>query len=193
MTPASSPADYSADDPAELLRRVAAGRQGAWVELIDRYSSLVRARTSAYRLQEADALDVAQTTWLRLAENLDRIHTPDHLAGWLSAVASHECQRVARHRSRTVVAEVATLPAPEWEQAPEQAAVDGDVRRAVAVAITRLPPTRRALLAALFADDRKPYAQIARELGLPVGSLGPTRARVLNTLRRTLAASGIAA
>lgn len=187
------PPTRTTGDPTELLRRVAAGRPGAWAELIDRYTSLVRARTCAYHLQEADALDVAQTTWLRLAENIGRIHTPEHLAGWLSAVAAHECQRVARHRSRTVVAEVASLPAPEWEQAPEQAAVDGDVRRAVAVAISRLPPTRRALLAALFADDRKPYAQIAVELGLPVGSLGPTRARVLNTLRRTLAASGIAA
>ncbi|GAA3217840.1 sigma-70 family RNA polymerase sigma factor [Pseudonocardia petroleophila] len=183
----------TAEEPADLLRRVAAGCPGAWEDLIRRYGSLVRARTTAYRLQEADAHDVAQTTWLRLAENLDRIHTPGHLAGWLAAVAAHECQRVARDRTRVVVSDDAALPAPEWESGPEQAAVDGDVRRAVAGAIAGLPPRRRALLAALFAEDRRPYAQIAHDLGVPVGSLGPTRARLLRVLRRTLADSGIAA
>lgn len=183
----------TAEEPADLLRRVAAGCPGAWDEVLRRYGSLVRARTAAYRLQEADALDVAQTTWLRLAENLDRIRTPAHLAGWLAAVAAHECQRVARERSRVVVADTATLPAPDRESGPEQAAVDGDVRRAVAGAIAGLPPGRRALLAALFAEDRRPYAQIADDLGVPIGSLGPTRARLLRGLRRTLADSGIAA
>lgn len=185
-----APAD---EEPADLLRRVAAGRPGAWADLIGRYGSLVRARTAAYRLQEADALDVTQTTWLRLTENLDRIHTPDHLAGWLAAVAAHECQRVVRQRTRIVLAETVSPPASEWDPGPEQAAVDGDVRRAVAGAIATLPPLRRALLAALFAEDHRSYAEIADDLGVPIGSLGPTRARMLTILRRTLAASGIAA
>lgn len=182
-----------AEDPTELLRSVAAGRPGAWAELVERYSPLLEARTRRYRLQEADAHDVVQTTWLRLAENLDRIHTPAHLAGWLSAVTSHECQRVVRDHRRTVATEEPGFPTTDSVDGPEQAAVDGDVRRVLQDALADLPPRRRALLVALFAEERRSYAEIAREHGLPIGSIGPTRARLLMLLRRSLAHSGIAA
>ncbi len=180
-------------DPTALLRVVAAGRPGAWAELVDRYSPLLEARTRRYRLQEADAHDVAQTTWLRLAENIHRIHTPAHLAGWLSAVATHECQRVVRDHRRTVATDEPAFPVPDCHEGPEQAAVDGDVRRVLRDALAGLPPRRQALLAALFDEDRRSYAEIARDHDLPIGSIGPTRARLLMVLRRSLAHSGIAA
>ncbi|MCX6464685.1 MAG: sigma-70 family RNA polymerase sigma factor [Pseudonocardiales bacterium] len=175
----------------ELLRRVAAGHPGAWAELIDRYTPLLRSRTTRYRLQDADAHDVMQVTWMKLAENLDRIHTPEHLGGWLATVVSRECQRVARERGRVVLAEDAGESDPTPEAGPEQRAVEGDVAGLVRAAVAALPPRRRALVRALFAEDRRPYAEIARDLGMPIGSLGPTRARTLRELRGALELAGL--
>ncbi|WP_300014772.1 sigma-70 family RNA polymerase sigma factor [Pseudonocardia sp.] len=180
-------------DPVELLRRAQAGDQAAWNALVRRYTPLLRARIGGWRLQEADAFDVVQTTWLRLAENIHRIHTPVHLGGWLATVVSRESQRVARGRGRAVLAEDTVALTPDPAPGPEQRAVDGDVHRVLRGAVAELTPRRRELLAALFADDRRPYAEIARRLGVPIGTIGPTRARALGDLRRALELSGVAA
>lgn len=180
-------------DPAELLKRVRAGDQDAWNALVARYTPLLRARIACWRLQEADAFDVTQTTWMRLAENIHRIHTPAHLGGWLATVVTRECQRVARGRSRAVLAEDTVALVPDPGPGPEQRAVDGDVHRMLRSAVDGLPQHRRELLLALFADDRRPYAEIARCLGVPIGAIGPTRARMLGDLRKALALSGVAA
>ncbi len=172
-----------------LLRRVADGRPGAWAELVVRYTPLLRSRAASYRLQEADALDVMQVTWVRLAENIGRIHTPEHLGGWLATVVSRECQRVVRERRRLVPTEGVGETGVCHRPGPEQHVVDGDLAGRVRAAVAALPPRRRDLVLALFADERRPYARIARDLGLPVGSLGPTRARTLNELRRMLEAT----
>lgn len=180
-------------DPEDLLRRARTGDQGAWNALVRRYTPLLRARIAGWRLQEADAFDVAQTTWMRLAENIHRIHTPAHLGGWLATVVSREAQRVARGRARAVPVADAVLLTPDPAPGPEQRAVDGDVQRVLRGAVAELPPRRRELLLALFADDRSPYADIARRLGVPIGTIGPTRARMLGDLRRALELSGVAA
>jgi RNA polymerase sigma factor (sigma-70 family) len=149
---------------------------------------MLRGRVRRYRLQDADEHDVIQVTWLRLAQNLDRIHTPAHLAGWLAAVASRECLRVRKHARRAVT--VADLEPAVTDTGPEQVVVDeltrAELRAAVTGALAALPPRRRELLQALFADDGRSYARIARDVGIPVGSIGPTRARVLAQLRRQL-------
>jgi sigma-70-like protein len=90
-------------DPADLLLRAAAGHADAWAAIVARYTPVLRGRVRRYRLQDADAHDVIQVTWLRLAQHLDRIHTPEHLAGWLAAVANRECLRVLRDTARIVV------------------------------------------------------------------------------------------
>lgn len=178
-------------DPADLLSRVAAGRSNAWAELVQTYTPLLRARVRRYQLQDADAFDVMQTTWVRLSENLDRIHTPQHLAGWLATVVSRECLRVLRMQSRTVLGDEFGLDQADEGQDPEQRAVDSADARELHTAIADLPPQRQALLAALFAGDGKSYAEIAHDLDIPVGSLGPTRARTLRELRRLLERRGV--
>lgn len=173
----------------ELLRRVADGRPGAWAELIARYTPLLRSRAARYRLQEADTLDVMQVTWVRLAENIGRIHTPEHLGGWLATVVSRECQKVGRERRRMVLVEGVGESDAAAEPGPEQRAIDNELAGRMRVAVAALPPRRRDLVLALFADERRPYARIARELGVPIGSLGPTRARTLRELRGMLEAT----
>lgn len=174
-------------DPADLLAAVAAGRPGAWAELITRYTPLLRARTARYRLQEADAHDAVQITWLRLAENVHRIHTPAHLGGWLATVVARECQRIGRERGRLVPVEDAGEDDAATAPGPEERALDADTAGRVRAAVAALPPRRRALVEALFAGDGRGYAQIAADLGMPIGSLGPTRARTLRELRVVLA------
>jgi RNA polymerase sigma factor (sigma-70 family) len=177
-------------DPTDLLRRAAAGQTDAWATIGARYTPMLRGRVRRYRLQDADVHDVVQVVWLRLAQNLDRIHTPAHLAGWLAAVASRECLRVLHEATRTVVSEEAGHAATDPESGPEQLAVDNvaraELHAAVDRAVATLPPRRRALLQALFAGDGRSYARISREIGIPLGSIGPTRARMLAQLRRQL-------
>jgi RNA polymerase sigma factor (sigma-70 family) len=191
MTTAAPPVPTPDDtDPADLLRRAAAGHADAWATIVTRYTPMLRGHVRRYRLQDADAHDVVQVVWLRLAENLDRIHTPDHLAGWLAAVASRECLRVLHEATRTVVSPAAGQTVTDPETGPEQlavdAVVDAQVHAAVARVVATLPPRRRALVQALFADDGRSYARISRDIGIPLGSIGPTRARVLAQLRRQL-------
>lgn len=178
-------------DPTDLLQRAAAGHRDAWSELIRRYTPLLRSRAARWRLQEADVHDVMQTTWLRLAEHLDRIHTPEHLAGWLATVVTRECQRMGRERGRAVPAEDVGARTAASEPGPEQQTVDEDTAKLLRTAIGGLPPRRQDLLLALFQPERRPYSEIARDLGVPIGSLGPTRARTLLELRRVLEVAGI--
>lgn len=180
----------AADSTTDLLGPAAAGDRDAWVELVARYSPLLRARIRGFRLQEADAHDVMQTTWMRLAENLGRLHTPEHLAGWLATVASRECLKVLRAHGRTAPVDEVVLDLPDQAPGPEQIVVDRFTGGALRAAVGALPPRRRELLDALFAENRGPYARIAQEFGIPIGSLGPTRARALAELRTSLQRRG---
>jgi RNA polymerase sigma factor (sigma-70 family) len=171
----------------DLLARARTGDGAAWAELVRRYTPVVQARMRPYRLQEADRHDVAQTAWLRLAENLDRLHTPGHLGGWLATVVARESLRVAQRESRaTAGGELLLERLPDRAPGPAERAVAADVATRLWAAVAQLPPTRRALVHALFADGTRPYADIARELGMPIGAIGPTRGRALRALRASL-------
>ena len=173
---------------ADLLCRAAAGDQGAWEQLVDRYAGLVWSVTRDFRLADGDRADVAQTTWLRLLEHVDRIDDPSRLGAWLVTTARRECLRVLELRRRVVVSSfedgVQDAPAPEPEVDDGLLAAERarDVRRAV----DSLPPRWRALMGMLMADPAPSYAEISAVLDLPVGSIGPTRGRCLDRLRTLL-------
>ena len=103
---------------------------------------------------------------------------------------SRECLRILHDKRRTAVTAEPACATVDPGTGPEQRAVDtltrAEAQAALARAVATLSPRRRALLQALFADDGRSYAQISREIGIPVGSIGPTRARVLDQLRREL-------
>src|SRR6059058_4121041 len=93
----------------ELVRGAAAGDQAAWEEIVDRFAGLVWATARAHRLSRDDAADVAQTTWLRLVENLDRIQHPERLGAWLATTARHVSLRVISRGGREQPSEDADL------------------------------------------------------------------------------------
>jgi RNA polymerase sigma factor (sigma-70 family) len=170
-------------DLSSLVERARRGDQAAWDELVSRHAGLVWAITRAHRLSAADAADVAQATWLKLVEHLPRLRNPDALCGWLATTARRECLRVLKQADRVV-------PTPE---APDVAAdrpgpdakLIGDERAAVLwQALARLSGRDQMLLRVLAADPPPSYQQIGAALGMPIGSIGPTRARALARLRR---------
>ena len=157
-----------------------------------RYSRLVLARARSFRLQEADVLDAVQMTWLRLMENWHTIDDPERLGGWLATTVSRECLGILR-RSRHVTPEADVVEDQADPAAgPDQRAVDAETALMVRSAVSELPARRRDIVVALFEDDPSPYAELSRSLGIPTGSLGPTRSRSLRQLRSLLAERGLA-
>ena len=176
---------------ALLVPLAAGGDTRAWERLVDQYSKLIWSITVDYRLMESDAADVFQTTWLRLLEHIDRIQYPDRVGSWLASTARNECLRSLASRKKVVLGhdtdamEEAHAVAAEIDERLLAAERDQTVRDAMA----SLPARWQRLLEMLMADPPVPYAAISDQLGLPVGSIGPTRGRCLARLRVLLEAS----
>jgi RNA polymerase sigma factor (sigma-70 family) len=179
----------------DLVHAARAGSQDAWNALVDRFLPLVTAVIARYRLSAADADDVNQTVWLRLVENLETIREPRAVPGWLVTTSKNESLRIIRRRGRDTPVDPhgATLdhlgsstPDLDEELMREEAA------QALREAMLELSQARRDLLSLLLADPPLPYEEISRRLGIPIGSIGPTRARALEQLRNTQAMRALA-
>ncbi|MDQ3849044.1 MAG: sigma-70 family RNA polymerase sigma factor [Actinomycetota bacterium] len=180
----------------EVVRRLvhgaAAGDQRAWDELVEEFGGLVWSIARAHGLNDADAADVSQVTWLRLVEHLDRLHDPARVGAWLATTARRQCLQVCR----------TAAPIPAGDDLPDQVsdapapgatllARERDL--ALTSALARLPVRDRRLLRMLAADPAPSYAEVSAALGMPHGSIGPTRARALERLRREARREGLSA
>jgi len=167
----------------------AAARSGsseAWEAVVDRYSRLVHHAVASFRLSPADSADAVQATWVRLFEHADAIRCAGSLGGWLFTTARRECLAIIRRSSRYAFAEVEDLVAAEdLARGPEQTCIHAETTRRVRTAVGRLPDRRRALIHELYYAE-SPYRSISAQLDIPVGSIGPTRARSLAELRTFL-------
>ena len=172
----------------ELVRRARQGDQLAWDHIVARYSGLLWAVTRSYRLARAQADDVAQTCWLRLVEHLDRIRDPEHLGAWLATTARRESLRVLRAAAREapVPEEVTASMLDVQVESPELLAILSDQATRLWQAFKRLPKHCFRLLRSLLAAPPPSYAEVAAALGMPIGSIGPTRMRCLKLLRSQL-------
>jgi RNA polymerase sigma factor (sigma-70 family) len=182
-------------DPSAIGALVRAAREDdedAWNELVDEFGSLVWSIARAHRLSPADAADVSQTTWLRLAEHLGRIRDPERVGGWLAATARNECLRLLRRAQRELPLGD-DVPEPDPTTAPSLSARLVESERAAALwgAFARLPARCQSLLRVLMADEPPAYEDVSAALDMPIGSIGPTRARCLEQLRKLVAVGGI--
>lgn len=177
---------------AELLSGIRENDPLAWEEIVRRYGKLVSTVVGSFRLQPADALDARQTTWLRLAENHHRVQYPERLGAWLVTTARRECLQILRQTRRTAgTAEIQVDELTDVAVGPEQRVIATELAQELWNLVAELPPRRRTLLWELFGDTPRRYADIARSTELPLGSIGPTRARALRTLRQTLERHGL--
>ena len=177
------------DDPgaADLVARARGGDKRAWDALVERYAPLIWSICRKHRLGRGDADDVGQSVWLHLVDHLDRIREPAALPGWLATTTRRECARLVRAAHGP---HAAPYPLDAENKADEQAkAADQDVlaaerHAALRQAFADLPPDGQQLIALLLADPPVPYAEISAGLGIPIGSIGPTRRRCLDKMRR---------
>jgi RNA polymerase sigma factor (sigma-70 family) len=175
------------DSMADLLLWVRDGDPAAWDEILRRYGKLVSTTVRSFRLQEADALDAVQMTWLRLAENAHRVQFPERLGGWLATTARRECLKILRQAKPTRdLIDVVPETVADHSVGPDQRVIDADTARTLRKLVDELSPRRRTLLRALFIDNSRSYAEVARTTGIPPGGIGPTRARALQQLRDKL-------
>jgi RNA polymerase sigma factor (sigma-70 family) len=181
------------DSPvAPLLESAARGTETAWQKIVERYTPLVVSVCHGHGIRGADADDVGGSVWLRLVANLAGIREPEALPGWLRTTTRHECLTLLRHRSRQIPTDT-ELGGAETDSELDTALIGAERRAAARAAFAQLPERDRQLLAMLFADPPKPYREISVTLGIPVGAIGPTRARCLARARRTPAIAALLA
>ena len=188
MAPRTHPGTATGCTNAELLELAARGDQAAWGRLIEEYDGLVRSVARSFSLQAADVHDVAQTTWLRLVQHLHTIRDPERLAGWLAVTATRESLAILRRASRhTQLVEEPPDPATDTEASVGA----GDTARILWETVAELPPRQERLLVALFREELDTYNEVAARCAMPIGSIGPTRARALSRLRSRLTERGL--
>jgi RNA polymerase sigma factor (sigma-70 family) len=179
------------EDAARLVRLAASGDTSAWERLIDQHARLISAITWEFRLADMDAADVAQTTWMRLIEHIHRIEHPEHIASWLATTARNECRHHLAARKRVVLSSGEDSPFEDLAANPaevDDALLAAERTQVVRQAMSKLPRRWQRLMEMLMADPPVPYADISMELGLPIGSIGPTRGRCIARLRVLLQA-----
>ncbi|MFI6386056.1 RNA polymerase sigma factor [Nonomuraea sp. NPDC050547] len=160
---------------AELLAAAADGDRMAWDELVARFTPRMWSVVRACGLNDADAADAVQGAWLRLVENLHTIRNPAGLGAWLTTTARREALRVLRR-------ELLPLPLDLAEDSdPAAAILEADAHRLLWQAISSLNEPCRTLLTLMA--HRVGNQQSAVRLGLPLGSIGPSRERCLKKLR----------
>jgi RNA polymerase sigma factor (sigma-70 family) len=164
--------------------------------LVESYSGLLWAIARGHGLNDSDASDVAQTTWMRLLENLTRIEQPERIGAWLATTARRECLRVLRNAKRGVLVDDQDerLHLSDPVDLPLESRLLAEERdEALARAYAMLPTRCRVLLVLLVAEPELSYKELSETLDMPCGSIGPTRGRCLEQLRRLAESVGLEA
>jgi RNA polymerase sigma factor (sigma-70 family) len=182
----------SASIPA-LMAGASEGDQGAWAELVSRFGGMIATVGRRHGLSAADVAELQQTTWLRLVENLHRIEQPERVGGWLATTARRESLQLIRRAAKyTSGADqmLANMPDNHVRELDERPLAD-ERDALLRAAWNRLKPRCQRLLSLLVADDAIGYKDLSNLLNMPVGSIGPTRARCLEHLRQLAAEEGL--
>jgi RNA polymerase sigma factor (sigma-70 family) len=186
---------------AELLHRCRAGDSMAWQMIVQRYARLVHSVPARYGMSRSEIEDIGQEVFWALAQQLERIEEPDRLGGWLMTTARRISWRVIQQRRQEqpdLAADVAENEAISdnlvgQARIPTYAElVSGwDRQEALNLGLARLNERCRTLLTLIFLDSGEPsYEEISGRLGMPKGSIGPTRNRCLAQLREILQGLG---
>ncbi len=182
--------EAGADSSMEaLVAGALAGDQAAWTEIVRRHTGLIVSRVRQFRLTPPQAEDVAQIVWLSLLEHLAELREPNALPGWIATTARRECLRALVRGRRSIpvdpTAGAFDVPQPDDGDGLAVELMRAERHRALREALAELPEHQRRLLVMLSTDPPPSYQEVSERLGIPVGSIGPTRQRGLDRLRRS--------
>jgi RNA polymerase sigma factor (sigma-70 family) len=177
-----------ADLSAARFRAYRAGEPGALDALVHSLTPLLWHIVRAYGLDTATAEDVVQNTWLTLVRKADSIDEPQAVLRWLTVTARRDAWRAARSAGRVDLTDDDTvLDVREQGVGPEAGLLKAEDDRALWAAVGKLNERCQRLLRVIAFHDRPDYSALSQELGMPMGSIGPTRGRCLDKLRAHLA------
>ncbi|MGK5112745.1 RNA polymerase sigma factor [Geodermatophilus sp. CPCC 205506] len=186
-TATGRPDQAARDATRHLVRRAAQGDQRAWDAVVERYGGLLRSVVGEFRLTDAQAADAVQTTWLRLLEDPGALRRPERLAGWLRATARRTCRETVRRAGRERPWEQPDGGTSERDTDPEAHVLRQERVDLVRRAVQELPEPHQRLVELLVASPPLSDAEIGARLRMPVESVEPARARLLDGLRTALA------
>jgi RNA polymerase sigma factor (sigma-70 family) len=188
-----------AHSDVELVEAAGECDEEAWEEIVGRYQPLINAISRRHRLAPDDANDLSQYVWMQLLDHIHKLREPRALRGWIAATATHRCYEILRNYKRSVSMDPLMIGRFELVEATARKTngegplgVDDDLlraeeRRAIRQGLAELTESQQELLILLVADPPVPYCEISRRMRLPIGSIGPTRARLLKKLKRSTA------
>jgi RNA polymerase sigma factor (sigma-70 family) len=168
----------------QTVRAAATGDDEAWCALVTRFTNRVHRVARSHRLPADDVEDVAQTVWLRLLERVHTLRDPAAVGAWLETATRRESLRVLQTGAHEDVTD--DVPSPDRaspESSPQERLVAAETRATLVASVRRLPGHQQRLAALLLAEPALSYLELAEALEMPIGSIGPTRARVLDRLR----------
>jgi RNA polymerase sigma factor (sigma-70 family) len=174
------------DDTQNLVEAARRGDAAAWNRLVITWTPTLSAVARRTGVRACDVDDAVQATWINAFKYLDALSRPDALRGWLTAITRREALRILRSSARELP--IATTPheAADDGPSPDQAISAEERASAVRAAAERLPGRQRSVVLALLMNPSACYTAMARELSLPIGSIGPTRGRAIERLRADL-------
>lgn len=184
--PAKQPS--TAWNDTRLVKECLAGNEEAWSLLIDKYKALIYSIPVKYRLPPDEATEVFQATCVELLRRLPDLRQPRALPKWLIQVAHHQCYRWKRQQLRMVSRDgEADVPDPETPAVAETLIRQTQEEQMLRDAVAALSPQCRRLVQLLFFESPpRPYNEVAVELGLAVGSIGFTRQKCMDRLKKRL-------
>jgi RNA polymerase sigma factor (sigma-70 family) len=169
---------------AALVDAARAGDDAAWRCLVTRFERRLRDVVRSYRLSAADVDDVLQTTWLRLFSHIGEIREPAAIGGWLATTARRECLRLLQGPVREQLTDDPDLGEQREQDGPESELLAAERRAVLNRALATLPERHRELMTLLASDAASDYQHISQTLAMPIGSIGPIRARSIARLLR---------
>jgi RNA polymerase sigma factor (sigma-70 family) len=174
------------DDPAlfDLVCAARSGDHAAWDSLVRRFDRVLRGIARSYRLSPADIDDVVQATWLSLLEQIQDVREPAAIAGWLATATRRQAMRVLQKPAREQLSDDPQLGDRALTDGPEETLLAAERREVLAAALATLPQCHRRLMTVFITQSADDYSHVSELLSMPIGSIGPIRARSLARLSR---------
>jgi RNA polymerase sigma factor (sigma-70 family) len=180
MPPTALPANTELEALIGAVRR---GEELAWVRLVDRFGRMLRSVARSYRLSPHDVDDAVQATWVKLYDHIDGVRDTSAIAGWLATTVRRESLRLLQSHVREHLTDDPELAGDRQQACPETLLLASEQRVVLTRALATLPDRQRELMTLIVEELADSYEQISATLDMPVGSIGPIRARSLKRLQ----------